>query len=39
VSPSKPTQKLDHPVGVTEQITAGCVQLAETVVYVPPVTA
>ena len=32
VSPSRPIQKLDQPVGVTEQLTAGCVQLAETVV-------
>src|SRR5436190_6432267 len=30
-SPSSPTQKLDHPVGVTEQLTAGCVQFADTV--------
>jgi hypothetical protein len=32
VSPSSPTQKLDQPVGVTERLTAGWVQLAETVV-------
>src|SRR6478735_6062416 len=38
-SPSRPTQKLDQPVGVTEQLTAGWVQLADTVLYVPPVTS
>jgi hypothetical protein len=32
VSPSSPTQKLDHPVGVTEQLTAGCTHDADTLV-------
>jgi hypothetical protein len=35
----EPAQKLDQPGGVTEQLTAGSVPAADTLVYLPPVTA